>query len=183
MIQISFFKFWIYGNNHQSPAISVIWWCSFYLILIEIRPYRICIFFIPKDAKKVSVRVCTCPPVREVCPNHEVVVFQPQTATPPHIVSTTIVTFKLAHPPQLFYCLSEYFKRSVCVWVLHSFILKCVRVFWPFFVLTLLIILFHNTLVTSLFTPTCTPIAPPYPLPNISGGPVLNHMYTVSTSL
>ena len=29
----------------------------------------------------------TCPPVRGVCPNYEVVMFQPQTVTPPYLGS------------------------------------------------------------------------------------------------
>ena len=37
----------------------------------------------------VCVREFTWPPVRAVCPNYEVVVFQPLTVTPPHLGSVT----------------------------------------------------------------------------------------------
>ena len=50
----------------------------------------------------VGVCMCTWPPVRELCPNNEVVVFQPWTVTPPHLGSAAIVALKLSLPPHLF---------------------------------------------------------------------------------
>ena len=46
--------------------------------------------------------VCIWSPVREVCPNYEVVVFRPRTVTPPQLGSVEIVTLKLSLPPHLF---------------------------------------------------------------------------------
>ena len=46
---------------------------------------------------------CNRPPVREVCLNYEVVIFQPRTVTPPHLGSVAYrYTFKLGLPPHLF---------------------------------------------------------------------------------
>ena len=59
----------------------------------------------------VCVREFTWPPVRAVCPNYEVVVFQPLTVTPPHLGSVAIVTVKLPLPPHLFLPL-------VCIFIL-----------------------------------------------------------------
>ena len=53
---------------------------------------------------------CNRPPVREVCPNYEVVVFQPQIVTPLHLRSVAYhCTFKLGLPPHLFLLFSESF--------------------------------------------------------------------------
>ena len=46
---------------------------------------------------------CNRPPVRDVCPNHEMVLFQPHTVTPPYLGSVAYrYTFKLGLPPHLF---------------------------------------------------------------------------------
>ena len=50
----------------------------------------------------LCVCVCTWPPVREVCPKYELVVFQPWTVTPLHLVSIAVVKLKLYLPPHLF---------------------------------------------------------------------------------
>ena len=47
----------------------------------------------------MCVCVCNRPPVSEVCPNYEVVMFQPLTVTPPHLVSIAIVTYFISSPP------------------------------------------------------------------------------------
>ena len=51
----------------------------------------------------IDVYVCVCyrPPVRVVCPNHEVVVFQPWTVTAPDLGSVTNITTIPSLPPQL----------------------------------------------------------------------------------
>ena len=57
-----------------------------------------------------SYLVCTVvvvnnPPVRKVCRNYKVVVFQPRTVTLPHLVSVEFCyTFNLALPLELFVC-------------------------------------------------------------------------------
>ena len=52
----------------------------------------------------IYVCVCNCPPVHEVCPNYDVVMFQPRTETPPHLGSVASVT-NLIQPscPTCFY--------------------------------------------------------------------------------
>ena len=68
-------------------------------------------------------------------------------------------------------------KKSVCLWVLYSFMVKCVlQYFDPF--LNPSENLCNNTLATLLATPPCNPLLLPPPLTTISGGPVLNSIYT-----
>ena len=43
--------------------------------------------------------MCNWPPVHEVCPNFEVVVFQPRIVTPPHLGTVAIVTKFISSPP------------------------------------------------------------------------------------
>ena len=50
----------------------------------------------------MCVWVCTWPQGCEMSLNDEVVVFQPQTVTPPHLGSVAIITIKLSLPPHLF---------------------------------------------------------------------------------
>ena len=47
----------------------------------------------------LNMLLCNWPPVREVCPNYELVVFQPQTMTPPHLGSVVIITKFASRPP------------------------------------------------------------------------------------
>ena len=58
-----------------------------------------CVIYIPN-----CVFVCMCyrPPVRAVCSNHEVVVFQPRTVTDPYLGSVANITTIIALMPHLF---------------------------------------------------------------------------------
>ena len=47
-----------------------------------------------------GMSVCNFPPVRVVCPNHEVVLLKPWIVTRPHIGYVAIITY-LSSPPTL----------------------------------------------------------------------------------
>ena len=57
----------------------------------------------------VCVCVCYWPPVREVCPNYDAVMFQPRTVTPPQLGSVAIVTpLNWPYLPTCFYRFLEH---------------------------------------------------------------------------
>ena len=79
----------------------LIYWFIYWFILLFIYS---CVCVCVYVCVCVCVHVCVCyrPPVRLVCTNHDVVVFQPQKVTAPDWGSVANITTILALPPHLF---------------------------------------------------------------------------------
>ena len=75
--------------------------------------------------------LCNWPPVNEVCLNHEVVVFQPCTVTPPHLGSIAIVTtfiYSPSAPPDSTIFLYHYFPSSILPLPPSSAVHRCIPI-------------------------------------------------------